>query len=104
MAELSHKYPKNAAIKLSYARFLIANHDLPSARTQIAELVKSDGSNPDVAVINGMMLLNDGKVSDAFDGLQKASKNNPDNVALHLWTGRAAMQKGDLGTGAAEFH
>ena len=56
-------------------------------------MMKSDASDPDVAVLNGMMLLGDGKTSDAFEALQKASKNNPDNAPLHIWTARAALQR-----------
>ena len=101
--ELSHKYPKNVPIKLSYARFLVAKRDLPSARTVIAELEKSDANDPDVAVLNGMLLLNDDKASEALGLLQKASKNNPDNVPLHLWLARAAMQQGDYAGAQQSF-
>ncbi len=101
--ELSQKHPKSIPLKLTYARFLLAKHDISAARGVIADLEKSDSSDPDVAVLNGMMLLSDNKTNEAFDAVQKASKSNPDSAQLHLWTGRAAMRKGDLATAQQSF-
>lgn len=95
-ADLVKQHPKSTPLKLAYARLLTAKKDFPAARAEIADLVKSDSSDPGVAVLNGILLLNDGKSGEAFDALQKASKNNPDNVQIKTWLGRAALAKGDL--------
>ncbi len=93
--DLVAKHPKSVELRLVYARFLLATKNGEKARSLVASLEKSDSSNPDVGVLNGIMLLNDGKVNDAVDALQKSAKNNPENVNLKLWLGRAALRRGD---------
>jgi Tfp pilus assembly protein PilF len=95
-SDLVSKYPKSAPLKLSYARILILKKDLPKAKEVGQELAKSDSGIPEVAVLNGMMMLNDGKANEAFDTLQKAAKASPDNVQVKIWLGRAARAKGDI--------
>lgn len=102
-AELAAKHPKSTPIKLAYARLLIAKKDIPTAKSVIAGLVKSDSSDPGVAVLNGILLLNDGKTNEAFDVLQKAAKNSPDNVPVKVWLGRVSLAKGDLNTAQQSF-
>jgi len=94
-ADLIAKHPKSAPLKLAYARILILQKDVPKARTVAADLAKTDSSLPDVAVLNAMIMLNDGKTNDAFDVLQKSAKTNPDNLQVKLWLARAAHAKGD---------
>jgi tetratricopeptide (TPR) repeat protein len=94
--DLIAKHPKSTPLKVAYARILILKKDLPKARTVIAELEKADSSAPNVALLNSLILLNDGKTQEAFDDLQKAAKANPDNLQLKIWLGRAARAKGDL--------
>jgi Tfp pilus assembly protein PilF len=100
-ADLTAKHPKSAPLKLAYARVLILSKNIDKARALGAELAKTDSSLPDVAILNGMILLNDGKTNDAFNLLQKSSKANPDNVGVKLWLARAARAKGDI-TGAQQ--
>jgi tetratricopeptide (TPR) repeat protein len=102
-ADLVAKHPKSVPLKLAYARLLVLNHDIPKAREIGQDLAKTDSSLPDVAVLNGMLLLNDGKVNDAFNLLQKSAKSNPDNLPVKLWLGRAAMAKGDTATAQQSF-
>ena len=95
-ADLVAKHPKSAPLKIAYARLLIVQKNKTKAREVVAELVKSDGGEPDVVLLNGLLLLDDGKTNDAFDVLQKGVKNNPENFQLKLALGRAARAKGDL--------
>jgi Tfp pilus assembly protein PilF len=95
-ADLVAKHPKSAPLKVVYARILISKKEQAKARTIVDELMKSDGSNPDVAVLNGILLLNDHKPGDAVDALQKAAKNNPENLDVKIWLARAAEAKGDM--------
>ncbi|HMG02209.1 MAG TPA: tetratricopeptide repeat protein [Edaphobacter sp.] len=94
-SDLVSKHPKSAPLKLAYSRILIAQKDLTKARALGQELAKTDSELPQVAILNGMLMLNDGKTSDAFDTLQKASKSNPENLQVKIWLGRAAVAKGD---------
>ncbi len=100
---LVSKHPKSVPIKLAYARLLVAKKDVPAAKSVVSGLMKSDASDPGVAVLNGILLLNDGKTNEAFDALQKAAKNSPDSVPVKLWLGRAALAKGDLSTAQQSF-
>lgn len=102
-ADLVAKHPKSAPLKLAYARILLLKKDVPKAKTVAADLSKTDSGLPEVAVLNGMLLLNDGKSTDAFNLLQKASKSNPDSLPVKLWFGRAARAKGDLTTAQQSF-
>lgn len=102
-SELAAKHPKSTPIKLAYARLLVAKKDIPGAKSVVAGLVKTDSSDPGVAVLNGILLLNDGKTNEAFDVLQKAAKNSPDNVPVKIWLGRASLGKGDLNTAQQSF-
>jgi tetratricopeptide (TPR) repeat protein len=102
-AALTAKYPKSIPIKLAYARILVLNKNIPQAREVAADLAKTDSGRPEVAVLNGMLLLNDGKTNDAFNLLQKAAKANPDSFGVKLWLGRAAQAKGDLTTAQQSF-
>ncbi len=102
-SDLTAKHPKSVPIKLAYARLLLAKKDLPGARSVVANLMKSDASDPGVAVLNGMLLLNDGKTNEAYDALQKAAKNSPDSVPVKIWFGRAALTKGDLNVAQQSF-
>lgn len=102
-AALASKYPKSIPMKLAYARVLVLNKDVSKARDIAADLAKTDSTRSEVAILNGMLMLNDGKTNDAFNTLQKAAKANPDNLGVKLWLGRAALAKGDLSTAQQSF-
>ncbi len=102
-ADLVSKHPKSAPLKIVYARILISKKELAKARTTVDELMKSDGSDPNVAVLNGILLLNDHKPGDAVDVLQKAAKNNPESVDVKIWLARAAEAKGDMSLAQQSF-
>ncbi len=95
-AGLVSKDPKSAPLKIAYTRILLAKHDVPKAKSEVAELLKSDGADPEVAVLNSMLLLNDGKNDEAMGVLQKAAKNNPQSLEVKLWLGRAAGAAGNV--------
>lgn len=95
-AELASAHPKSTPIKVGYTRLLLAKKDLPKAREIVKQLVDADAMQPDVAVLNGSLMMNDGKTNDAFEMFQKAAKATPDNAQLKIWLGRAARAKGDI--------
>jgi tetratricopeptide (TPR) repeat protein len=100
---LVSKYPKSAPLKLAYAQVLLQKHDIPKVKEIAAELTKTDSDRPEVAVLNSMLLLNDGKTDDAFNLLQKSAKANPENLQVKLWLGRAALAKGDTTAAQKSF-
>ncbi|MDQ2841962.1 MAG: tetratricopeptide repeat protein, partial [Acidobacteriota bacterium] len=95
-ANLVSNHPKSVPLKVTYAHILIQQKNFTQATSVSDDLMKSSSSDPQVAVLNGMLLLHAGKANDAFLALQKAEKNAPDNLPLKLWLGQAAQAKGDL--------
>jgi tetratricopeptide (TPR) repeat protein len=102
-ANLVAKYPKSIPLKVIYARILIQQKEFAKAQSVSDDLMKSNSSDPQVAVLNGMLLLHAGKANDAFLALQKAQKNAPDSVPLKLALAEAAQAKGDLSDAEQNF-
>jgi tetratricopeptide (TPR) repeat protein len=94
-SELVSQYPKSTPLKVAYAHLLLSKGDAAKAKIVAADLTKTSSGNPEVATLNGMILLNDGKAGDAFDVLQKAEQLFPENVQVKLWLGRAAIAEGN---------
>ncbi len=53
--------------------------------------------------MNGIVLLNDGKASDAVNALQDGAKNFPKDAFMQYWLGRAALAKGDSALAEKSF-
>jgi tetratricopeptide (TPR) repeat protein len=102
-ANLVSKNPKSVPLKVTYAHILVQQKDWSKAQSVSDDLMKSNSSDPQVAVLNGMLLLHANKANDAFNALQKAQKNAPDNVPLKLMLAQAALAKGDLSTAEQNF-
>jgi tetratricopeptide (TPR) repeat protein len=95
-SRLAAKYPKDTSLQKGYIRVLLQVKDYAAARTAVAELMKKNAKDPEAAGLNGIVLLNDGKASDAVNALQDATKNFPNDAFLQYWLGRAALAKGDI--------
>jgi tetratricopeptide (TPR) repeat protein len=61
----------------------------------VSQLIKSDPNNLEVQTLNALLLLNNGKIDDAFTLLKKAAKGNPTSVPTQLLLARVASGKGD---------
>lgn len=95
-ASLASKYPKNIQLKKGYIRVLLEARDYGTAQTVVTELMKKNSKDPEVAGLNGIVLLNEGKASDAVNALQQAVKDSPKDAFLQYWLGKAALAKGDI--------
>ncbi len=95
-ASLSTKYPKNISVQKGYIRVLLEVKDYATAQKVVTELMKKNAKDPEVAGLNGIVLLNNGKASDAVNALQNAVKDSPKDAFLQYWLGRAALAKGDI--------
>ena len=102
-ADLVSKYPKSVPLKVTYARILVQKKDWAKAQSVSDDLMKTNSSDPQVAMLNGMLLLHAGKANDAFIALQKAEKNSPDSIPLKLMFAQAALAKGDFSTAEENF-
>ncbi len=95
-AALVARHPGSVPLKVTYAHILIQQQKFAQARSIADQLMKSSSNNPDVAILNAMLLLQAGQAENAFLALQKEETNWPDNVSIKIWLGQAALAKGDL--------
>ncbi len=95
-SSLAAKYPKNISVKKGYIRVLLETKDYGTAQTVVEGLMKTDSKDPEVAGLNGIVLLNSGKAVDAVNALQNAVRDSPKDAFLQYWLGRAALAKGDI--------
>jgi tetratricopeptide (TPR) repeat protein len=95
-SSLAAKYPKNVAVKKGYIRVLLQVKDNATARILVAELVKDNPKDPEVAALNGIVLLRGGNANDAVNALQQGAGNFPRDAFIQFWLGNAALAKGDL--------
>ena len=95
-SSLAAKYPKNVSVLKGYVRVLLEVKDFATAQNVVAELMKAHPKDPEVAGLNGIVLLNAGKASDAVNALQSAVKDSAKDAFLQYWLGRAALAKGDI--------
>jgi tetratricopeptide (TPR) repeat protein len=102
-ASLAHKYPKNVSVQEGYVRILLQVKDFTTAQTVVTELMKKNAKDPQVAVLNGIVLLNSGKLTDAINALQSAANNAPKDDYIQYWLGKAAMAKGDSSLAERSF-
>jgi len=94
-AGLAAKYPSNLSVQKGYVRALIQVNDINTARTVITSLMKKNAKDPEVVALNGIVLIHDGKASDAVNALELAIKDSPKDPFLQYWLGRAALASGD---------
>jgi tetratricopeptide (TPR) repeat protein len=102
-ARISSKFYKNTSLQKAYIRVLLQVKDFQAAQTSIASLLKVSPKDPETAGLNGIVLLNSGKTSDAVIALQNAAKNYPKDAFIQYWLGKAAEAKGDAGLAESSF-
>jgi tetratricopeptide (TPR) repeat protein len=95
-SRLAAKYPKDTSLQKGYIRILLQLKEYAAARTAVAGLMKKNARDSEAAGLNGIVLLNDGKASDAVNALRDATKDFPKDAFLQYWLGRAALVKGDM--------
>jgi tetratricopeptide (TPR) repeat protein len=102
-ARLAQKYPKNLSVQEGYVRALLQVKDYATAQTVVAALMKKNGKDPQVAALNGIVLLNSGRSSDAVVALEDAASNAPKDAFIQYWLGKAAEAKGDIDLAEKSF-
>jgi tetratricopeptide (TPR) repeat protein len=103
-ARLASEFPKNLSVQEGYVRALLQVKDLATAQTVVAGLMKSNGKDPKIAALNGIVMLNNGKAGDAVNALQSAAKDFPKDAFIQLWLGKAALASGDPSLAEKSFH
>jgi tetratricopeptide (TPR) repeat protein len=65
--------------------------------------MKKNGKDPQVVVLNGIVLLNSGKLDDAVNALRSAAGDAPRDAFIQYWLGKAALAKGDAALAQTSF-
>ncbi|MDR3410828.1 MAG: tetratricopeptide repeat protein, partial [Formivibrio sp.] len=94
-SNLAIRYPKNISVLKGYARVLIQVRDYAAARAVITGLMKSDSGDPEIAVLNGMVLLGNGYANEAVNALSEKARDFSQDASIQYWLGKAALTKGD---------
>jgi len=102
-ASLAKQYPKNVSVNEGYVRALLQVRDFSTAQAVVTELMKKNGKDPQVVVLNGIVLLNNGKTTEAVSALQDAVNNAPKDAFIQYWLGKAALAKGDTSLAQKSF-
>ncbi len=102
-ADLVGAHPKNIALQVVYAKILLGKHEDAKAQGIANELNKKEGSRPDVQLLDASLQLNAGKTSEAFDTLQRAVKDAPQNWELQMALAKVAGMKGDEKTAETSY-
>lgn len=102
-ASLSQKYPKNLSVQEGYVRILLQVKDFGTAQSVVTELMKKNSKDPQVAVLNAIVLFNNGKLNDAINALQKAANDDPKDAFIQFWLGKVALAKGDTSLAQKSF-
>jgi tetratricopeptide (TPR) repeat protein len=89
------KYPRDAYVQKGYIRVLLGIKDFRTARSAVAAMMKSRPDDPEVAALNGIVLLSDDDAGDAVIALQKSARIFPKDANIKYWLGEAALSKGD---------
>lgn len=95
-SRLVMKYPESLSLQKGYIQALLQARNYTAARTAVDRLLKKSPRDPEVAKLNGLVLLEDGgKPSDAVNALLASARTFPDDSSIQYWLGRAAMEAGD---------
>lgn len=102
-ARVASRFPKNLPVQVNYAHVLLQIGDYAAATKLVNGLMKKNDHNPQVLALNGIILLNNGKPSEAVIALQHAVRNYPNDTFLMYWLGRVALAKGDAELAESTF-
>jgi tetratricopeptide (TPR) repeat protein len=93
---LTARYSRNIPLLKGLVRVLLEGGDYGTAQALLAQLMKRNFKDEEVAGLNGIVLLHSGKASAAVNALQGATLNFPRDAFLQYWLGKAALAGGDF--------
>jgi tetratricopeptide (TPR) repeat protein len=76
----------SAALKAAIESF--NRHDLPEAKSQFQRLLAGESANAEARMYLGRLALEEGRLDDAIDHLDRAAQLNPTNAVYFLWLAR----------------
>ena len=102
-ASLVVRYPNNLALRKGYIRVLLRVKDQAAARILVAGLMKTDPRDPEVAALNGILLLIQCDTNDGANLLLNSAGSFQEDDFILYWIGKAWLAKGDIGLAERSF-
>ena len=94
-SSLTKTYPESSSLQKGYIRALLQARNYPAAQSAVALMLKKDPRDPEIAELNGLVLLETAKPSDAQDALLKSAKSFPESSSIQYQLGKAALAVGN---------
>ena len=91
---LASQHPKDRQVRKTYIQLLVLNHRIDEAASLTDDLLKSSPQDIEGLALRGEIQLQQGKVDDSIQTLQKALHASSDNPFAHYQMGLALRQKG----------
>jgi Flp pilus assembly protein TadD len=102
-SRLKIKYPDSTSLQVGYVQALLQDKQYSAARSTVAGMQKSNPKDPEIAELNGLVLIESGEASDAVNALLESAKTFPDNSTIEYWLGKAALAAGNRELAEASF-
>jgi tetratricopeptide (TPR) repeat protein len=102
-SRLKIKYPESMSLQVGYVHALLQDKDYSAAQSAVADILKSSPKDPDIAELNGLVLIESGKADDAVKFLLDTAKTFPDSSAVRYWLGNAALAAGNRALAEKSF-
>lgn len=102
-ASLAKQFPKEVSVQQAYANLLIEGDDSEAAMKQVDALLKLSPKDSQALTDKGMLLVKQGRASEARDLLQGVIKADMQNVVAHFELGNAYQALGDVGEAESEW-
>jgi putative PEP-CTERM system TPR-repeat lipoprotein len=102
-ATLASSHPKDLSLQKAYLRALLQQKNYTAAQKLSERLMKEDAKDPEIAALNGIVLLNSGHAHEAVSALQSGAKDFPHDAFIEYWLGSAALSTGDTALAKESF-
>ncbi|PCH64200.1 MAG: hypothetical protein COC19_00025 [SAR86 cluster bacterium] len=100
---LSLSHPSQRSLKLSLVRLLDQNQQTQQGLAVLQTLIKTEGDDPQLAVVNAQLLQKLDRGNEAIKSLKKSVRSNPDNSALRFSYARLLIQNDELAQARQQF-
>ena len=91
---LSTQHPKDLQVRKTYIQLLVLNHRMDEAASLSDDLLKRAPQDAEALVLKGEIQLQQGKVDDSVQTLQKALHASSENAFAHYQMGLALQKQG----------
>src|SRR6266849_2108697 len=102
-ASISKDHPEDLKIRKSYIQLLILTHQIDEASKLTAEILKKFPQDAEALILNGQILLQNGKYQDALQTLQLGVKSDPANPVGHFQLGMAFLALGNVNQAESQW-